>query len=249
MHGSVAAVTALQKADLIVALGPVSTTGSPAGRQLRAVREDRACGHRSGGVESSIDRERVFVADAGDELRISLAILRGELELGLGLTAIMTMRGRQCARRSRRRIACSGSPMICSSLLACTPLSSRLIEQVDVAELMNRLRRARRQPGGDGRQADLGSREPRLATLTLDPKRMETAVGNLIENALIHGAGEIAIQAERDGDELEVVVRDDGPGFPVGFAQRAFDRFARGEAARTSSGTGLAPRSIVLGRS
>ncbi|MBJ6761882.1 histidine kinase [Myxococcaceae bacterium JPH2] len=56
----------------------------------------------------------------------------------------------------------------------------------------------------------------------------------LVENALRHGigartaAGALAIQARRDGERLELVVRDDGPGLPQGF-----------DAAR-SSGIGLA---------
>ncbi len=190
-------------------------------------------------IESSIDRERVFVADAGHELRTPLAILRGELELGL-----RPDRDHDHARAAMRSAIEEADRLqrLADDLLelaradaAELPLELR---QVDVAELMNRLRERY------ATRADMADRRisvhanPAL-TWTLDPKRMETAVGNLIENALIHGAGEIAIQAERDGDELEVVVRDDGPGFPAGFAERAFDRFARGEAARTSSGTGL----------
>ena len=33
--------------------------------------------------------------------------------------------------------------------------------------------------------------------------------------------------------------QDAGPGFPPAFAERAFERFARGDPARSSSGTGL----------
>jgi signal transduction histidine kinase len=57
--------------------------------------------------------------------------------------------------------------------------------------------------------------------------------------ALRHGAGTISLVAGRDADDLVIVVSDQGPGFPRGFADRAFDRFARAETGRTSSGTGL----------
>lgn len=41
------------------------------------------------------------------------------------------------------------------------------------------------------------------------------------------------------GSRLRLRVTDDGPGFPDEFLPRAFDRFARAEASRTSEGSGL----------
>jgi signal transduction histidine kinase len=38
---------------------------------------------------------------------------------------------------------------------------------------------------------------------------------------------------------VELHVTDEGPGFPADFAQRAFDRFSRGDEARGRGGTGL----------
>lgn len=190
-------------------------------------------------IESSIERERIFVADAGHELRTPLAILRGELELGL-----RPDRDHDQARVAMRSAIEEADRLqgLADDLLelaradaAQLPLEPR---PVDVAEILNRLRgRFAARAEAAGRMISVHA-SPEL-TWTLDPKRMETALGNLIENALIHGSGEVHIDAERDGDELELAVRDEGQGFPEGFAERAFDRFARAEAARTSSGTGL----------
>ena len=72
-----------------------------------------------------------------------------------------------------------------------------------------------------------------------DSVRVEQALGNLVENALTHGAGAIDLSAcERDG-LVELHVTDEGEGFPPGFAARAFDRFSRADEARGRTGTGL----------
>ena len=47
----------------------------------------------------------------------------------------------------------------------------------------------------------------------------------------------VAVLAAGGGSELEV--SDQGEGFAPDFAERAFERFARGDRARTRSGTGL----------
>ena len=65
------------------------------------------------------------------------------------------------------------------------------------------------------------------------------ALGNLVDNALRHGAGEIVLRARRAGAGVELEVSDEGAGFAPGFAERAFERFARGDVARTSEGAGL----------
>jgi signal transduction histidine kinase len=41
------------------------------------------------------------------------------------------------------------------------------------------------------------------------------------------------------GGSVAIRVSDDGPGFPAGSVERAFDRFFRADPARTGPGTGL----------
>ncbi len=55
----------------------------------------------------------------------------------------------------------------------------------------------------------------------------------------MHGSGTVTLSAVRRGDGLELHVRDEGTGFPPGFAARAFDRFSRADEARSRSGSGL----------
>jgi len=69
--------------------------------------------------------------------------------------------------------------------------------------------------------------------------RIEQVLGNLIDNALRHGAGAIHVSAAQDGDWLELHVADEGPGFPAEFAPHAFERFSRANHNRSSGGTGL----------
>ncbi len=72
-----------------------------------------------------------------------------------------------------------------------------------------------------------------------DPKRIEQALGNLVENGLVHGAGTVTLRALRRDQQVELHVSDDGAGFPDEFAARAFDRFSRADEARRRSGSGL----------
>lgn len=67
---------------------------------------------------------------------------------------------------------------------------------------------------------------------------LETAVSNLIENALRHGAGGAVIEVviEADVDEVRLGVLDAGPGIPIADRERIFDRFVR---LADGSGAGL----------
>jgi two-component system, OmpR family, sensor kinase len=75
--------------------------------------------------------------------------------------------------------------------------------------------------------------------LTGDPLRVRQAVGNLVDNALRHGDGEIVLRSRRASTGVELEVSDSGLGFEPAIADRAFERFARGDRARTRGGTGL----------
>lgn len=71
------------------------------------------------------------------------------------------------------------------------------------------------------------------------------AVANLIDNALKYGAvtggpsNAIAVSARREGDEIQIVVADRGPGVKEADRVRVFDRFVRLEGARSRPGSGL----------
>ena len=75
--------------------------------------------------------------------------------------------------------------------------------------------------------------------LDVDPARLEQAIGNLVDNALSHGKGPISLYAQQSNGTVELHVADEGDGFPPGFADRAFDRFSRGNEGRGPGGTGL----------
>lgn len=75
------------------------------------------------------------------------------------------------------------------------------------------------------------------------PDRLARAVQNLVNNAALHGADaqghvEVRVAAEDDGVAVVRVV-DHGPGVAEHERARIFDRFRRGDAARSRHGSGL----------
>ncbi len=89
------------------------------------------------------------------------------------------------------------------------------------------------QPVG-GAALDLGFIADRVA--------VDRILGNLIENALAvvpSPGGHIWLEARATADWLTLLVSDDGPGFPPGETERIFDRFYRGDPARSGTGSGL----------
>jgi signal transduction histidine kinase len=72
-----------------------------------------------------------------------------------------------------------------------------------------------------------------------DRGRLEQALGNLVDNALRYGAGDVALSAIALDGIVELHVRDSGEGFPPAFLPRAFERFSRAHPGRGGDGAGL----------
>ncbi len=77
-----------------------------------------------------------------------------------------------------------------------------------------------------------------LPEVWADPDKLDQVLGNLVENALRHGAGTVTLTVREDGGGVEVVVSDEGEGIPAETAARVFTRFWRGNR-RTGTGLGL----------
>ena len=80
------------------------------------------------------------------------------------------------------------------------------------------------------------------AELYADRTRLETAVSNLIDNAIAYNrvSGEIRVSCAEEGNLFLLTISDTGVGIPSSDLQRIFERFYRVDKARTrGSGTGL----------
>jgi PAS domain S-box-containing protein len=78
--------------------------------------------------------------------------------------------------------------------------------------------------------------EGELPEIWADPDKIDQVVGNLVENALRHGAGTVTVTVLPYDTGAEVLVEDEGEGIPPETAARVFTRFWRGNRGR---GTGL----------
>ena len=189
-------------------------------------------------IEKARTRERRFVADASHELRTPLSLVRAEIELALEsprseadlVTALRSV-GEEADRLSQLAEDLLLLARVDEGVLRIR-LSPTDLDDV-IGSVATRF---------DRRAQDEGRRIEHLPTglrIDADRPRLEQALANLVENALRHGAGTIRIGAREQDDMVEIHVTDEGVGFPPGFASRAFERFTRGDDARSGPGAGL----------
>jgi two-component system, OmpR family, sensor kinase len=187
---------------------------------------------------ASEDRLRRFVADASHELRTPLTSIRGYAELF-------------------RRGAGSNPEDLAKSMARIEAEASRMGVLVDDLLLLARLDQGRPL---DRSEVDLGSVvaeavdaaraiepdrsielevEPGLVTTVGDRGRLRQVVDNLLDNARVHTApgSPIHVAITETADVLTLSVRDEGEGLSTDVEGRVFERFYRGDPAR-SRGTG-----------
>ncbi|MEU6573707.1 ATP-binding protein [Streptomyces sp. NPDC046805] len=188
-------------------------------------------------LEASTAREHRFIADASHELRTPLSLLRAELDVALHRprSAEELAETLRSVDAEVQRLIDLSNALLDLEELGSTEHVSRapgaLTGLLDAA-VAPHLRTARRA----GRTLTV---EAEPATVDVDARWLRSAVGNLVDNALRHGHGAIRVTAAVEEGRMRLRVMDGGPGFPPDFLPRAFDRFARAEASRTSEGSGL----------
>ena len=117
--------------------------------------------------------------------------------------------------------------------VTCTPSARNAPAAADGADGANRADGADGTGGADS-AADPPEAEPVL--VTGDWGRLDRLLVNLVDNAVRYAKSAVTISVRRQGGWAELSVTDDGPGIPAGDLQRAFDRFARLDDARSREG-------------
>jgi two-component system OmpR family sensor kinase len=195
---------------------------------------------------AAVARERRFIADASHELRTPLTTLKSELDVALQRerSADELRAALGSAREEADRLVALAADLL---VLARADEGELPIarEPVDVRELLEDVARRRRVgDGDDARAAPAAGRDVRVdapagLVVAADRGALERALGNLVDNALTHGGGRVDLSAADGAGAVRIAVRDHGAGFPPGFAERAFERFARPDAGRSGGGAGL----------
>ncbi|WP_433796948.1 ATP-binding protein [Actinoplanes sp. CA-252034] len=178
------------------------------------------------------ERDRRFAADVSHELRSPLQTLEAA-------ASVLDKRRDRLDERSGAAIT-----LVTAEITRFQALVDDLLElartdrpahreEVDVPALAQRVCRSRDLPAG------LVETVPGTpATWSVDRRRIEQALGNLIDNAVRYGGGPVAVRVGPGYLEVD----DAGPGVAEKDRATVFDRFVRGPAAHArgdSDGTGL----------
>ncbi|MES1248915.1 MAG: ATP-binding protein [Actinomycetota bacterium] len=196
-------------------------------------------------LQESLEHERRFVADASHELRTPLALLRTELDLALRrprsreeLEAALRSAAEETERLSR---LAEGLLLMARGDRGTLQVRSEDVEVEDLLETVAaRFATRARDAGVSVVVTPTGER------VEADPEQLQQALGNLVDNALGHGARSIVMSAARNNGSIELHVADDGEGFPESFLERAFDRFSRADEARSRGGAGIGLSIVAL---
>jgi signal transduction histidine kinase len=188
-------------------------------------------------LEAAAERERRFLADASHELRTPLSLLRAELDVALHRprpAAELTATLRSVDSEVQRLVDLTNALLDLEQLGGTEHLIRSPADLPELVASAVDLHRA-----AAAREHRTLSVDVAPATVDVDANWINPAIGNLIDNALRHSHGDIQVTATADDGCLRLTVTDQGPGFPADFLPKAFDRFARAEASRTSPGSGL----------
>jgi signal transduction histidine kinase len=190
-------------------------------------------------LHASFARERRFVADASHELRSPIAVVKTELEgaLRTGDYGPEVRHALVAAVEECDRLAQLAEDLLILARSTDEALPVRR-EPLAVREVLGGVRERYVARAGE-RGRDIRVDVVDGLRVDADPVRLGQALSNLVDNALRHGGGEVVLSGRATGGGVELETADAGPGFGPDIAADAFERFTRGDRARTGGGAGL----------
>ncbi|MGW0732812.1 sensor histidine kinase [Streptomyces sp. NPDC002851] len=193
-------------------------------------------------LETSVDRQRRFVADASHELRSPIASLRTQLEVAAAHPDLLDLPG---AVADTVRLQGLAADLL---LLARLDAGERPGDaRVDLGALV---REEVSQRTHDRFPVEVTAAEG--VELSGSRSQLARVLGNLLDNAQRHARSAVTVTAGAEGDSAVLRVADDGSGVPEEERERIFERFVRLDDARSrddgGAGLGLAIARDVVQR-
>lgn len=195
-------------------------------------------------LEERIARERRFVADVSHELRTPLTALKTSIDL-------LAERIDEFPPRLRSAVGLAAEEVrslrrLVDDLLELSRAEAGGVhvseDDVDLLAFTTQLvqRRAPEAPV-------VIEGEPFV--VRTDKARLERVVGNLVENAVMHGrGGDVRISIHKEDGGARIVVADAGPGIDQEQLPRIFERFWRGDSSRRRDGRVGAGLGLAIAR-
>jgi signal transduction histidine kinase len=198
-------------------------------------------------VQTRIEREARFASDVSHELRSPITALAAAVEVLDARRADLNERTQQALDVVISQVRRFDQMVI--DLLELSRLDVGVTdlhrEQTELAPLV---RRIAQRYGANDLVVEVQPTSDGIASI--DKRRFERIMANLIDNARLHGGGATRVvigDVSNEGPDDSatrsvsfVAVEDSGPGVTVSERARIFERFARGSAGRSrAGGTGL----------
>jgi len=191
------------------------------------------------------DTRREFVANVSHELRTPLSIISGYVETlidGAKDKPEVATKFLQTIEKHADRLT-----YLIEDLLTISRLESgQIVMNLQRAELRGVVAHVVTdlESRAASKQVQLSNEVPEHAVAHADAERLQQVFFNLVENAIKYGrpGGSVVIGMQpNEHEQIELWVRDDGPGIPPEAQRRVFERFYRVDKARSreAGGTGL----------
>ena len=189
-------------------------------------------------LDAAFERQRRFIADASHELRTPLAILQGESEVALSKEMRSSDEYRESLailHQEARRLSRVVDDMFTLSRADAGqyPVAFRefYLDELacDCVQSMRSLAAAK--------SISLLTNSDREFSILADESLVRRMLLNLLDNSIKYtpNGGTVSITTRATADAAEISVTDNGPGIPCELQPRIFERFFRGDQARSRS--------------
>jgi signal transduction histidine kinase len=194
-------------------------------------------------VQQRIEREQRFASDVSHELRSPVTALGAAVDVLVSKREDFSERNKEAIDILASQVKRFDRTVV--DLLELSRLDAGAGEDnVDSVHLVDLVTRIMSRHSFD--QVDFVQTIPMLKdssdlddSVTIDRRRVERILLNLLENARDHGGGATRVVLSCVDDYFVLSVEDSGQGIALSERSRIFERFARGTAARLSTGSGL----------